>query len=62
MISENDYYVRAFSYARGAGYVYEGSGVYTKDGKRVRVRTFAAWEQDKSKGYVEPAEEVAHAA
>lgn len=61
MQTENDYYVLAFRCVRGAGFVYEGAGVYVKDGRRFRVRSFAAWEADKAGGYVESAE-VEHAA
>ena len=57
-MNANEYYVVAFAAVRGAGFAYQGSGVYAKDGKTVRVRLFESWSADKTKGYIEPAEEV----
>ncbi len=51
MISETAYYVRAFRFLYDAGYRYEGSGVYSRNGDRFRVRTREEWELDPHRGF-----------
>lgn len=53
---ENDYFAAAFRFVRDQGFIYEGSGVYSRRGQRVRVRDFASWKADPSQGYTVSAE------
>jgi hypothetical protein len=56
--SENEYFPAAFRYLRSEGYAYQGAGLYTRHGRSYRIRAFAAWRADPSKGYVESLEQV----